>query len=87
MHVKYYSPVTRCGILQADRAHYRLAWAAVTLTRLRPPARTGPGGNSGGGGGGEEMMVFRVLGISGTIRKAEERLVRKDQLEVFLGES
>ena len=66
LYLKYYSQRTGRGILQADREHYRYAWAALTL--LRP---------HGGG-------FVRSIGVSGTIRKAEERLIRFDKDQIFL---
>lgn len=99
LHVKYYSPATGRGILQADRAHYRLAWAALslalhthshTVTHTKPGSGDGSVGTAGGAGTNtgarakDGVTSFRVLGVSGTMRKAEERLVRRDQLEVFL---
>ena len=62
----------------------------MTLCRLVTSSTVGrqPGDRGGAvvGGRDEEdcVMVFRVLGISGTIRKAEERLIRRDQLDLFL---
>lgn len=69
LFIKYYSQKTGKGILQADRAHFRLAWAALTFVQIE--------------GGG----FIRVLGISGTIRKAEERLIGLDKNEMFLMQS
>lgn len=66
MYIKYYSEKTGKGILQADRAHFRLAWAALTFAQL------------------EHGGFIRSIGVSGTIRKAEERLIRFDQKDLFL---
>lgn len=66
LYIKYYSQKTGKGILQADRAHFRLAWAALTFIKL------------------EKGGFIRSLGVSGTIRKAEERLIRFDNNEIFL---
>ncbi|CCG84667.1 protein of unknown function [Taphrina deformans PYCC 5710] len=68
LYLKYYSPRTGRGILQADRAHYRLAWAALTFLDLL---------DRGGG-------FVCALGVSGTIRKAEERLIGLDRRQMFL---
>lgn len=75
LHLKYYSPRTGKGILQADRAHFRMAWAAMTWMTLN---------GVGHGDSGREAGFVRALGISGTIKKAEERLVRRDKSELFL---
>lgn len=74
LQLKYYSQRTGRGILQADRAHFRLAWAALTFLRLEE------GNDDDGGGGG----FVRAFGISGTVRKAEERLVGLDRDDLFL---
>ncbi|ORY79563.1 hypothetical protein BCR37DRAFT_349740 [Protomyces lactucae-debilis] len=75
LHLKYYSSMTGRGILQADRAHYRLAWAALTYLKLPGQHRVS---NEAIG------PVIKVLGISGTIRKAEERLISVDQHQLFI---
>jgi ribonuclease P/MRP protein subunit POP5 len=62
--VKYLSPATSTFILRVSRAHYRIAWAALTLMTSIPV-------NDG------KNCVFRVVRISGTIRKAEEEAIRR----------
>ncbi|BFZ53103.1 RNA-binding protein pop5 [Savitreella phatthalungensis] len=81
MYVKYYSPATQRGILQADRTHYRLAWAAMTLCPGIPHT---PDQTSSGRGMSKSSGSFRVLGVSGTMRKAQERLVKVDRNQLFL---
>lgn len=66
LYLKYYSQKTGKAILQADRAHYRYAWAALTFLQL-----------DGG-------VIVRSLGISGTIRKAQKRLIKFDKDQMFL---
>ena len=62
--VKYLSPATSTFILRVSRAHYRLVWAALTFMN-RVPVRNG------------KACTFRVVHVSGTIRKVEEAAVRR----------
>ena len=62
--VKYLSSATSTFILRVSRAHYRMAWAALSLMTL-VPVKNG------------KNCVFRVVRVSGTIRKAEEEAVRR----------
>ena len=52
-----------------SRAHYRLVWAALAFMN-RVPVRDG------------RPCVFRVVRVSGTIRKVEEEAVRRAKLLV-----
>lgn len=67
--VKYLSPATSTFILRVSRAHYRLVWAALAFMN-RVPVRDG------------RACVFRVVRVSGTIRKVEEEAVRRARLLV-----
>ena len=62
--VKYLSPATSTFILRVSRAHYRIAWAALSLM-TQVPVKDG------------RNCVFRVVRVSGTIRKAEEEAIRR----------
>lgn len=62
--VKYLSPATSTFILRVSRAHYRLAWAALSFMNTIP-VKNG------------KNCVFRVVRVSGTIRKAEEEAIRR----------
>ncbi|KAL2160431.1 hypothetical protein VTH06DRAFT_1604 [Thermothelomyces fergusii] len=64
LQVKYLSPATSTFILRVSRAHYRLVWAALAFMG-RVPVRDG------------RPCVFRVVRVSGTMRKAEEEAVRR----------
>ncbi|KAI9794363.1 MAG: hypothetical protein M1816_005432 [Peltula sp. TS41687] len=64
--VKYLSPATSTFILRVSRAHYRLAWAALTFITKLPLD-----------GGDARVCVLRVVRVSGTIRKAEEEAIRR----------
>ena len=62
--VKYLSPATSTFILRVARAHYRIIWAALSLMNS-VPIQDG------------KKCVFRVVRVSGTIRKAEEEAIRR----------
>ncbi len=62
--VKYLSPATSTFILRVSRAHYRIAWATLSLM-TQIPVKDG------------RNCVFRVARVSGTIRKAEEEAIRR----------
>ncbi|KAK3294641.1 Rpp14/Pop5 family-domain-containing protein [Chaetomium fimeti] len=70
LQVKYLSPATSTFILRVSRAHYRLVWAALSFMN-RVPVRDG------------RPCVFRVVRVSGTIRKVEEEAVRRAKLLVL----
>ena len=67
--VKYLSTATSTFILRVSRAHYRLVWAALTFMN-QVPIRDG------------RPCVFRVVRVSGTVRKVEEEAVRRAKLLV-----
>jgi ribonuclease P/MRP protein subunit POP5 len=62
--VKYLSPATSTFILRVSRDHYRIAWAALSLM-TSVPVKDG------------KNCVFRVVRVSGTIKKAEEEAIRR----------
>ena len=62
--VKYLSPATSTFILRVSRAHYRIPWAALSLM-TKVPVKDG------------KNCVFKVLRVSGTIRKAEEECIQR----------
>lgn len=64
--VKYLDHATSTFILKIKRAHYRLVWAALT-SMSSVPVKTGP----------SKPCVFKVVRVSGTIRKAEEEGIRQ----------
>ncbi|KAH8912247.1 hypothetical protein BR93DRAFT_963436 [Coniochaeta sp. PMI_546] len=64
LQVKYLSLATSTFILRVSRTHYRLVWAALTsMNEL--PAKNG------------KPCTFRVVRVSGTIRKIEEDAIRR----------
>lgn len=62
--VKYLSRATSTFIIRTSRTHYRLVWAALTLMDEIPVPEGSP-------------CVFRVVHVSGTIRKAEQEAVKR----------
>ena len=68
--VKYFSNATSTVIVRCPRAHYRLAWAALTFTTELPADRKGTAG---------QPCIFRVVRVSGTIKKVEEEAIRRAQ--------
>ncbi|KAL1877847.1 hypothetical protein VTK73DRAFT_8374 [Phialemonium thermophilum] len=71
LQVKYLSLATSTFILRISRAHYRLVWAALTFMDRVP----GPHGSSTG-----RPCIFRVVRVSGTIRKVEKEAIRRARL-------
>lgn len=66
LKVNYYSPSTSTAIIRCPRDHYEMVWAALTyITRLPKPI--------------DLPVVVRVVRVSGTIRKAEEEVIRRSQ--------
>jgi ribonuclease P/MRP protein subunit POP5 len=63
LSVKYLSAATSTFILRITRAHYRLLWTALTMMDHVPVHNGKP-------------CTFRVVHVSGTIRKAEEAAIR-----------
>ncbi|RKF54218.1 Ribonuclease P/MRP protein subunit POP5 [Erysiphe neolycopersici] len=66
LSVKYLSTATSTFILRVARAHLRIIWAALTLMTA-VPVKDG------------KKCVFRVVRVSGTIRKSEEEVIRRAQ--------
>ncbi|KAG9233084.1 Rpp14/Pop5 family protein [Amylocarpus encephaloides] len=64
LQVKYLSPATSTFILRVSRVHYQVVWAALTFM-TSVPVKNG------------KKCVFRVVRVSGTIRKAEEEAIRR----------
>lgn len=68
--MKYFSPATSTFILRISREHYRLAWAALSFMD-RLPVKNG------------RPCSFRVVRVSGTIRKIEDEAIRRARLLVM----
>lgn len=73
LKIVYFSNATSTIILRVPRNHHRLVWAALThINELPSPSR----GASG------KPCVIRVVRVSGTIRKAEEELIRRTRRDI-----
>jgi len=64
LSIKYLSPATSTFILKINRPYYRLVWTALTMMNAIP-VRDG------------KACIFRVIHVSGTIRRAEEEAIRR----------
>ena len=62
--VKYLSNPTSTFIARVNREHFRLLWAALTFMD-QVPVKDG------------KPCIFRVVHVSGTIRKVEEEAIRR----------
>ncbi|KAL5379293.1 hypothetical protein DPSP01_008566 [Paraphaeosphaeria sporulosa] len=66
LKVTYWSPATSTAIIRCPREHYEMVWAALTFTTKLPRPIDTP-------------VVFKVVRVSGTIRKAEEEVIRRSK--------
>ncbi|CEL09446.1 hypothetical protein ASPCAL12581 [Aspergillus calidoustus] len=81
--VKYLSPATSTAIIRCPRASYRLVWTALTFMSHVPDIRdNGRSLKRGEQASLTRPCVFRVVRVSGTIRKAEEEAVRRARREI-----
>jgi len=62
--VRYLSTATSTFILRVSRAHYQIAWAALSMIN-KVPIKNG------------KNCVFRVVRVSGTIKLAEKGAIRR----------
>ncbi|GLA09476.1 hypothetical protein AnigIFM60653_011805 [Aspergillus niger] len=74
--VKYLSPATSTAIIRCPRASFRLVWTALTCMSQVP------GFSEGGLKRTTRACVFRVIRVSGTMRKAEEEAIRRARREI-----
>ncbi|KAK0745093.1 Rpp14/Pop5 family-domain-containing protein [Apiosordaria backusii] len=70
LQVKYFSPATSTFILRVSRSHYRLVWAALSFMQTLPAKNGRP-------------CIFRVVRVSGTMRKVEQEAIRRARLLVL----
>jgi ribonuclease P/MRP protein subunit POP5 len=63
LSVRYFSAATNTGVMRVSRDHYRIVWAALTFVRTI---------------GGRECVIT-VRRVSGTVKKAEEEILRRDK--------
>ncbi|EQK98498.1 hypothetical protein G6O67_000087 [Ophiocordyceps sinensis] len=64
LSVKYLSLATSTFILRCARAHFQMLWAALVVMNCVPVKDGRP-------------CIFRVVRVSGTMRKAEEEAIRQ----------
>lgn len=86
LKVVYFSPATSTIILRVPRNHHQIVWAALThITELPspgPPMRGNrPDRNAISNVAGRPCVV-QVIRVSGTIRKAEEELIRRARRDI-----
>ncbi|KAI2607109.1 ribonuclease P/MRP protein subunit [Hypoxylon fragiforme] len=72
--VKYFSPATSTFILRTSRSSYRLVWAALAFMSTVPVKNGKP-------------CIFRVVHVSGTMRKVEEEAIRRARNLIFAAEN
>lgn len=72
--VKYFSNATSTFILRCPRAHYRIVWAALSFMTQLPSVK---------GVQKRQDCVMRVVRVSGTIKKAENELVRRARADIL----
>ena len=63
LSIRYFSAATSTGIVRVSRDHYRMVWAALTFIRDLA---------------GRECVIT-VRRVSGTVKKAEEEILRRDR--------
>ncbi|KAI9375513.1 Rpp14/Pop5 family-domain-containing protein [Aspergillus egyptiacus] len=80
--VKYLSPATSTAIIRCPRASYRLVWAALTYMSRVPEMSDAGYSKRADAAKLTRPCVFRVIRVSGTIRKAEEEAVRRARREI-----
>ncbi|PYH42299.1 Rpp14/Pop5 family protein, partial [Aspergillus saccharolyticus JOP 1030-1] len=75
--VKYLSPATSTAIIRCPRASFRLVWMALTCLEVVPEYAASRNAAM------TRRCVFRVIRVSGTMRKAEEEAIRRARREVL----
>lgn len=73
LKIVYFSAATSTAILRVPRNHHQLVRTALTHITELPVSRRGTPG---------KHCVIRVVRVSGTIRKAEEELLRRARQDV-----
>ncbi|EFQ97010.1 Rpp14 family protein [Nannizzia gypsea CBS 118893] len=79
--VKYLSPATSTAIIRCPRASYRLVWSALTYTSSLAVSSTA-GRQNANENDQQQRCVFRVVRVSGTMKKAELEAIRRARVEV-----
>ncbi|KAL9014120.1 MAG: hypothetical protein Q9173_001211 [Seirophora scorigena] len=74
VNVKYLSPATSTAIIRCSRENYQLVWAALTFLTNLPQLPNQPT---------PQPCVIQVVRVSGTIRKAEEEVVKRARAAIL----
>ena len=77
LKIIYFSPVTSTIIIRVARAHYRIVWAALSWMTRVPREKRGEG----------LACVMRVVRVCGTIKKAEEEVIRRAKADILRAKS
>jgi ribonuclease P/MRP protein subunit POP5 len=72
LKIVYFSPATSTAIVRCPRQHFRVVWAALTYLTELPGNRREEG----------KKCVVQVVRVSGTIRKSEEELLRRNKRDI-----
>lgn len=81
--VKYLSTATSTAIIRCPRASFRLVWTALTYMSHVPDLKSSTGAAGRGGAASlNRPCVFRVVRLSGTMRKVEEEAIRRARREI-----
>jgi ribonuclease P/MRP protein subunit POP5 len=72
LKVVYFSPATSTAIVRCPRQHFRLVWAALTYMTELPGNRREQ----------SKKCVIQVVRVSGTIRKSEEEMLRRNKRDI-----
>ncbi|PLN83923.1 hypothetical protein BDW42DRAFT_191913 [Aspergillus taichungensis] len=78
--VKYLSPATSTAIVRCPRASFRLVWTALSYMSRVPEIGAPKGAR---GAVLSRPCVFRVVKVSGTMRRAEEEAIRRARRETL----
>ncbi|KAI5921550.1 ribonuclease P/MRP protein subunit [Camillea tinctor] len=74
LSVKYLSQATSTFILRTSRSSYRFVWSALSFINSIPVKNGKP-------------CIFRVVHVSGTMRKAEEEAIRRARDLIFAAQN
>ncbi|OAL03927.1 hypothetical protein IQ06DRAFT_291568, partial [Phaeosphaeriaceae sp. SRC1lsM3a] len=70
LKINYWSPSTSTAIVRCPRDHYEMVWAALTFITHLPKTSNSPSAS-------DTPVVLRVVRVSGTIKKAEEEVIKR----------
>ncbi len=76
LKITYLSPATGTAIVRCPRNGFRMVWASLSFVKVLRTKEAGRGRDGG------TDCVIRVVRVSGTIRKAEEEVVRRARRDI-----